>query len=89
LCPAAVIDCTGPELDWAHSRQTLLRGLLHDGICTPHHTGPGVVADRDHQIAENLYALGSPLTGQLRESVAVPELRDQPATIAAQLTQTI
>lgn len=86
LSPAAVIDCTGPELNWSHSRQTLLRGLLQDNICTPHHTGLGVIADCDHRVAENLYAIGSPLTGQLWESVAVPELRDQAATIAGRLT---
>jgi uncharacterized NAD(P)/FAD-binding protein YdhS len=84
--PAAVIDCTGPELAWSHSRQTLLRALLEGSICTPHHTGLGVIADCDHQVAENLYAIGSPLTEQLWESVAVPELRDQAATIAARLT---
>lgn len=85
LRPAAVIDCTGPELSWSSSRQTLPRRLLQDGICTPHHTGLGIVADDRHQIAERLYAIGSPLTGQLWESIAVPELRDQAATIAAQL----
>jgi uncharacterized NAD(P)/FAD-binding protein YdhS len=87
LRPAAVIDCTGPELNWSRSRQSLLRSLLRDGICTPHHTGLGVAADHRHQMANHLYAIGSPLTGQLWESVAVPELRDQAATIASQLIQ--
>jgi uncharacterized NAD(P)/FAD-binding protein YdhS len=86
LRPAAVIDCTGPELRWSHSHRTVLRGLLEDETCTPHHTGLGVVADQRLQVAEQLYAIGSALTGQLWESVAVPELRDQAATIAAQLT---
>lgn len=37
-------------------------------------------------MAENLYALGGLLTGQLWETVAVPELRQQAALIAARLT---
>jgi uncharacterized NAD(P)/FAD-binding protein YdhS len=46
----------------------------------------GLTADRHHQVAQNLYALGGLLTGQLWETVAVPELRQQAAAIAARLT---
>jgi uncharacterized NAD(P)/FAD-binding protein YdhS len=84
--PATVIDCTGPELDCARSGQTLLRGLVQDGVCTPHPTGLGLAAGPDYQVAEGVYALGALLSGQLWETVAVPELRDQAAAIAAQIT---
>jgi uncharacterized NAD(P)/FAD-binding protein YdhS len=83
LRPAAVIDCTGPQLDWSRSRRPLLRGLLEQGICARHHTGIGVAADTRHRVAPGLFALGNPLIGQLWESVAIPEIRDQAAVIAA------
>jgi uncharacterized NAD(P)/FAD-binding protein YdhS len=53
----------------------LLSGLVNDGIVTAHHTGLGLVAD-------GLYAMGSLLVGQLWESIAVPELREQAAVVA-------
>jgi uncharacterized NAD(P)/FAD-binding protein YdhS len=83
LRAAAVIDCTGPQLDCARSDQPLLRELVNSGICRRHHTGLGLAADVDLQVAEGLYALGSLLTGQLWETVAVPELRAQAAAVAA------
>jgi uncharacterized NAD(P)/FAD-binding protein YdhS len=86
LRPTAVIDCTGPQLDCAQSDQPLLQGLIEEGICVPHHTGLGLTADRHHQVAENFYALGGLLTGQLWETVAVPELRQQAALIAERLS---
>ena len=80
---AAVVDCTGSRLDVSRSGQPLLRGLVADGIVTAHHTGLGLVADPDHRVADGLYAVGSLLVGQLWESIAVPELRDQAAVVAA------
>jgi uncharacterized NAD(P)/FAD-binding protein YdhS len=85
LRPTAVIDCTGPQLDCARSDQPLLRRLIEEGICVPHHTGLGLAADRHLRVGENFYALGGLLTGQLWETVAVPELRQQAALIAAGL----
>ena len=83
LRTSAVIDCTGPVLDVSASGQPLLRGLVEDSIAAAHHTGRGLVADDEHRVAEDLYAIGSLLSGQLWESVAVPELRGQAAVIAS------
>lgn len=79
LQPSAVVDCVGLELDCTQSTQPLLRNLLRKRICTPHHTS-------DYQIADRLYTLWSLLTGQLWETIAVPELRDQAESIAERLT---
>ena len=84
LTPAAVIDCAGFQLDWTRSERPLLRALVADGVVRPHPTGLGVAAD-DLRVAPGLHALGSLLTGQLWESVAVPELREQADRIAARL----
>ena len=80
--PPAVIDCTGPQLDPRASEQPLLRQLVRSGVCVRHDTGLGFAADRTHQVAPGLYAIGSLLTGELWETIAVPELRRQAATIA-------
>lgn len=85
LHPAAIINCTGPELNWAKSARPLLQQLLQDGLVEPHATGLGVVADAHCRIAPNLYALGSLMTGQFWESTAVPELRQQAAIVAEAL----
>jgi uncharacterized NAD(P)/FAD-binding protein YdhS len=79
---AAIVDCTGSQLDLRRSEQPLLRELVTGGIVTPHHTGLGLAADADFRVADGLYAIGSLLVGQLWESIAVPELRDQAAIIA-------
>ena len=80
---AAVVDCTGSQLDVSRSEQPLLRALVADGTVTAHHTGLGLAADPEHRVADGLYAVGSLLVGQLWESIAVPELRDQAAVVAA------
>lgn len=83
LLPAVAIDCTGPQLDLTRSRQPLLRSLVNAGIAAPHPTGLGLAADRHLQVAPGLYAIGSLLTGQRWETIAVPELREQAVSIAA------
>ena len=83
--PAAVVDSAGLQLDCAESGRALLRNLIRGGICAPHPTGLGLAA-ADLAVADNLYTLGSLLTGQLWETIAVPELRDQAARIARRLT---
>jgi uncharacterized NAD(P)/FAD-binding protein YdhS len=81
----AVIDCTGARLDVGRSDDPLRRSLIEAGTCTPHHTGLGLAADRHQQVADDLYAVGSLLTGELWESIAVPELRAQAALVAEQI----
>jgi uncharacterized NAD(P)/FAD-binding protein YdhS len=79
---AALVDCTGSQPDVSDKGQPLLRGLVRDGIVASHHTGLGLVADGHHRVADGVYAMGSLLVGQLWESIAVPELREQAAVIA-------
>lgn len=85
---AAVVDCTGQELA-ARRRQPLVRRLLEDRVCVAHGTGLGLCAGPDYTVAEDLYALGSILTGQLWETIAVPEVRGQAARIADAVMTTI
>lgn len=82
LEPAAILNCTGPELDWARSSQPLLRQMLQQNDVARHSTGLGVMADADYRIGEHLFAIGNPMNGQFWESTAVPELRVQAAHVA-------
>jgi uncharacterized NAD(P)/FAD-binding protein YdhS len=75
--PVAVVDCVGVQLDCRQSTNPVVHGLLERGICSPHPTGLGFTADAGLEIADHLYAIGSALTGQLWETIAIPELRDQ------------
>lgn len=77
LQPVAILNCAGPELNWARSARPLLQQLLRSHAVTAHATGLGVVADADYRIGRNLYAIGNPMNGQFWESTAVPELRQQ------------
>jgi uncharacterized NAD(P)/FAD-binding protein YdhS len=79
---SALVDCTGAQLEVASSRQPLLTGLIRDGFVKAHSTGLGLAADGHHRVGDHLYALGSLLVGQLWESIAVPELREQASTVA-------
>ena len=85
LHPRLVINCTGPELNWARSSQALLQQLLQQKAVQPHPTGLGVQADPRYRVGEGLYAIGGLMTGQFWESTAVPELRGQAAAIAEAL----
>jgi uncharacterized NAD(P)/FAD-binding protein YdhS len=85
---SAVIDCTGPQLDPSECEEPLLPGLIRDGICQRHQTGLGLSAGPDQQVANRLYGIGSLLTGELWETIAVPELREQAAVIAAAIADT-
>lgn len=87
--PSLIINCTGPELDVRRSRRPLMKQLVADGLIEPHSTGLGIGADARQrawgQAHPHLYAVGALLTGQLLESTAVPELREQAQQVAEAL----
>lgn len=88
-----IINCTGPEsdlmyLDGSCLKQALLKGLLRQdalklGIATDTRTLRVLWPDgRPH---EHLFTLGPTLRGELWESTAVNELREQAERLAKQL----
>lgn len=86
-----VYNCTGPQLNPQKSSYALWKQLLAEGMVEPHVTGAGVAADTHYRAWGNihpaLYVMGTMMTGQWLESTAVPELREQAATIAQALIQ--
>ena len=70
----------------------LLRGLLDTGLARPDPLRLGIEADARGALldvsgrpSESIFTLGPPLRGQLYETTAIPEIRDQAAALAGQL----
>lgn len=96
---ARVINCTGPSLDYRRVHSPLLKKLFAQGIATAGPLGGGLRTTRDGALidnlgraADNLFTLGPSRLGNLIESIAVPEIRQQAVdlaqTLAAALNRT-
>lgn len=86
----AAVNCAGPADSPFAAGSPLYRSLLEGGLARPHplglglDTGPaGAVRDVDGRLSETLYTIGWLRRGELWESLAIPELRDQAAELAA------
>lgn len=84
-----VVNCTGPQQNVAQSANPLLRALCAEGLAQPHPAGIGAAVMPDGAVegtaSARLYALGSLRVGAALESTAVPELREQAASLAQTL----
>jgi uncharacterized NAD(P)/FAD-binding protein YdhS len=87
-----VINATGPATDVTGTSDPLLRALLNGGLATPDPLRLGLQANADGALLEvsgrssdTIFTLGPPLRGQLYETTAVPEIRDQAAALARRL----
>lgn len=84
-----VINCIGPESDYARIDQPLVKNLMRRGLIRP---GPaklgidalpnGAIIDRNGASSAVLYTLGSTMRGVLWEVLAVPEIRVQAQQLA-------
>jgi uncharacterized NAD(P)/FAD-binding protein YdhS len=80
-----VINCTGPETDFSKLENSFLAHCIHDGFICQDELKLGIRTNIDNfkvkykngQEHNKLYALGSNLKGELWESTAVNELRQQ------------
>ncbi|MGV3526474.1 MAG: FAD/NAD(P)-binding protein [Candidatus Sericytochromatia bacterium] len=87
-----VINCTGPNQDYARIDTPLLRDLRAQGLIQPHPLKLGLLADASGalldaqgRVSERLFTLGPALRGLWWESTAVGEIRTQAARLAARL----
>jgi uncharacterized NAD(P)/FAD-binding protein YdhS len=84
-----VVNCTG--LTARVGGHPLLQQMAADGLCAPGPLGLGLAA-ADGQVLDRagrptgMYALGPLLRGELWETTAVPEIRDQAHELAEQLS---
>ena len=86
----AVVNCTGREPDLRRSTDPLIRSVLENGTARPGPVGLGLDTDLDGRVLDRagtavpgLYTLGATRVGQLWESTAIPEIREQAVTVGA------
>lgn len=84
-----VINCTGPECDPTKSSNALIVDLLRKGLCRADPLHLGIDTDATESVIgangeqqPNLYALGPVARGRLWEVTAVPEIRQQAASLS-------
>lgn len=87
---AAVINCTGSNMDLTRSTDPLIQQLLTDGLARAHPSGLGFDLDDEARVLDargkvqgSMYAIGPITAGAFWESTAVPEIRLHAAAIAA------
>ncbi|HEY6049383.1 MAG TPA: FAD/NAD(P)-binding protein [Sphingomicrobium sp.] len=79
---AYAFNCTGPLHVIARSKDPLLRSLLDSGQVRPDQLGLGLQVDESSRAGERLWALGPLTKGRYWEIIAVPDIREQAATVA-------
>ena len=91
-----VINCTGPDMNYRRVPSTLLGNLFKRGLVTAGSLGTGyhcarngAVIDADGHASEIIFNLGPGRLGDLLESIAVPEIRQQAVELAATLADRI
>jgi uncharacterized NAD(P)/FAD-binding protein YdhS len=78
-------NCTGPLHSIARTRDPLLRSLLDSGEVRPDHLGIGLEVEGTSRAGEHLWALGPLTKGRYWEIIAVPDIREQAAAVAADI----
>lgn len=91
-----VINCTGPSMNYRRVDSPLLRKLFDNGLVTAGPLGAGfnsaengAVIDADGRASEVVFNLGPGRLGNLLESIAVPEIREQAVALAETLKQSL
>ena len=91
-----VVNCTGIQADYQRSSQSLIANLRVQGLIRPNDIGlgldsaaDGTVLDARGKRSSLFYTLGTPRKGNLWETIAVPELREQAQALAATVLQSL
>jgi uncharacterized NAD(P)/FAD-binding protein YdhS len=87
-----VINCTGPSMNYRRVPSTLLQNLFKRGLVTSgplgtgfHCSQDGAVIDAGGHASEVIFNLGPGRLGDLLESIAIPEIRQQAVELASVL----
>ena len=86
---ALVINCTGPLHAMSRTRDPLLRSLLDQGLARPDDLDIGLALGEGPRVAgaDRLWAVGPLTKGRYWEIVAVPDIREQAAAVAAGISR--
>ena len=87
---ARVIDCSGPQCDYARIDSALVRDLLSQGMARPDPLSLGLDVTTDSAVinrwgvpSRQIYALGPVTRGLFWEITSVPDIREQCWNVAA------
>jgi uncharacterized NAD(P)/FAD-binding protein YdhS len=87
-----VINCTGPSMNYRRVSSALLQKLFERGLVSSgalgagfHCSQDGAVIDAGGHASEIIFNLGPGRQGDLVESIAIPEIRQQAVELAATL----
>ncbi|HXG99759.1 MAG TPA: FAD/NAD(P)-binding protein, partial [Sphingomicrobium sp.] len=86
---AVAFNCTGPLGAMARTRDPLLRQMIDDGLIAIDQLGMGIAVDEGSRAGPGLWALGPLTKGVFWEIVAVPDIREQVAQVAADVAREI
>src|SRR6201996_142883 len=91
-----VINCTGPDMNYRRVRSALLQNMFQRGLVTSgplgagfHCTRDGAVIEAGGHASEIIFNLGPGRLGDLLESIAIPEIRQQAFELASTLADRI
>jgi uncharacterized NAD(P)/FAD-binding protein YdhS len=82
---AVGFNCTGPLGAITRTRDPLLAQMLGDGLIAADEMGMGLAVDEGSRAGGKLWALGPLTKGAYWEIVAVPDIREQAAAVAADI----
>jgi uncharacterized NAD(P)/FAD-binding protein YdhS len=89
-----VINCTGPDMNYRRVRSALLQNMFQRGLVTSgplgagfHCSQDGALIDAGGRASEIIFNLGPGRLGDLIESIAVPEIRQQAVELASTLAE--
>jgi hydroxyacylglutathione hydrolase len=92
FCADRVINCTGPSMNYRRVPSTLLQNLFKRGLVTSGQFGAGFHCSQDGAVidaggcaSEIIFNLGPGRLGDLLESIAIPEIRQQAVELASTL----
>lgn len=95
LSVGAVINCTGPQFNYRKLPDPLIQSLLAQGLMQPDPLSLGMVAAGNGSVITEagtpspwLYTLGPTRRGELWETIAVTEIRDQAISLSQTLLAT-
>ena len=80
-----IVNCTGPLGAMARTANPILQQMLSDELVAVDRLGIGIAVDERDRAGDRVWALGPMTKGRYWEIIAVPDIRGQAASVAADI----